>query len=123
MIKLNLKSPIGTFLVEGATQLDVFKQIAVIQEVFSEKACGLCGCEDLRYVVREVKKKTYPEIHCQSPQCTARLAFGQNQEPKVGWIYPKRRLLKNGKPGKTGEGDFGPHRGWSKFKGDLESDE
>lgn len=122
-IKLNMKSPIGTFLVEGLTQLEVFKQISMIQEVFSEKCCGLCGSEDIRYVVREVKRKNFPEIHCQNQSCLARLAFGQNQEPKLGWIYPKRRLMKDGRPGKEGQGEFGKHRGWSKFKGDSDSDD
>jgi len=120
-LKLNMRSPIGTFLIEGSTQMEVFKAIAVVQEVFSESRCGLCGCEDIRYVVREVKKKNFPEIHCQNPECRARLTFGQNQEPKVGWIYPKRRLLKNGKPDPKGE--FGKHRGWSKYRGAEEDDE
>ena len=114
-LKLNMKTPIGTFLIEGSTQMEVFKTISVVQEVFSESRCGLCGCEEIRYVVREVKKKNFPEIHCQNPECRARLAFGQNQEPKVGWIYPKRKLLKNGKP--DPKGDPGKHRGWSKYRG------
>lgn len=119
-LKLNMKTPVGTFLVEGNTQLEVFEQISTIQEVFSETSCGLCNCEDLRYAVREVGKFKYPEIHCQNPECLARLSFGQNLAPKLGSLFPVRKLdKKSGKPDRK-KGEFGKHRGWSKFKGDPE---
>lgn len=114
-LKLNLKTPIGVFLVEGAAQFDVFKQIAVIQEVFSDSECGLCASPNIRYVARECKKKVYPELHC--VDCQARLAFGLNQEPKLGSMYPKRRLTSSGKPDMK-NGELGAHNGWSKYKGD-----
>lgn len=119
-LKLNLKTQVGTFLVEGVTQLDIFKQVATIQEVFSEQSCGLCNDEDIMYVVRAVGKNIFPELHCKNPECGARLAFGMNQEPKLGSMYPKRKLLKDGKP--SDKGLAGEHRGWSKFKGNPDKE-
>ncbi len=122
MLKLNMKTPVGTFLVEGATHMDVFGMIANIQEVFSEQQCGLCKQTDVRYVVRDVGGNKFPEIHCQNPNCQARLSFGQNRGEKLGSLYPARKLDKNGKPNRK-TGALGDHRGWSKFKGDVKTDE
>lgn len=121
MLKANIKTPIGPFVVEGATQLEVFEAVAQIQEVFSEESCGLCGCESIRYAVREVGGNTFPEIHCQNSECEARLTFGQNRAPKVGSIYPVRKLEKSGKPNRT-KGVIGEHRGWTKYRGEPSSD-
>ena len=38
---------------EGETVRELWKQIAIFQEVFGETKCGKCGSENLRFVVRE----------------------------------------------------------------------
>lgn len=114
--KVNLRLGQLTFQLEGTTQKELFKTIAAIQEVFSEEACGLCGCETLRFVVREVDGNDYAEIHCTNAACRAKLAFGQSKQ-KPGTLFPIRKLTKEGKPHrKTGE--FGKHNGWTKYRGD-----
>ncbi len=76
---------------DGETQTDVFQQLAALQEVFGRfDKCGKCGGTDLRFIVREDKDENkYHEIHCQNPECRARLAFGQNK--KGGGLFPKRK--------------------------------
>lgn len=100
------------FEVEAKEQKDVFRQIANIQEVFSEKVCGLCKKTDLKFVVREVEDNEFYEMRCNS--CGGKLAFGQNK--KGGTVYPVRKL-KNGKPAKTE--DTAPFdyesQGWHKY--------
>ena len=78
---------------EGENTLDIFAQLAQMQEVFQHSKCGLCGSELYRFVVRKAtdgKKKefNYYELHCQNPKCRARLAFG-NSDNNV--LYPKRK--------------------------------
>ena len=116
-MKLNFKNQFGIFLVEGNTHMEVFDTVASIQEVFSESCCALCKCDNLRYVVRTVKKFRFPEIHCQNEECRARLSFGQNQAPNLGALYPIRKLTKDGKPNSK-KGTFGEHRGWHIYTGD-----
>lgn len=118
-LKLNMRSPVGTFQIEGQTQMEVFESIAKIQEVFSEEKCGLCGCEDLRYAVRVVGKYKFPELHC--TKCQGRLSFGQIQEPK-GELFPIRKLIeKTGQPNRE-KGKFGSHNGWTKYKGEPDKE-
>lgn len=117
-LKLNMRSPVGTFQIEGQTQMEVFEAIATIQEVFSEEKCALCGCDELKYVVRTVDKFKFPELHCTNMSCQARLSFGQNQEPLKGSLFPIRKLMdKTGQPNRK-KGKYGPHKGWTKYKGD-----
>jgi hypothetical protein len=121
-LKLNMRSPVGTFQIEGQTQMEVFEAIATIQEVFSEDRCGLCGCEDLKYVVRTVEKFKFPELHCLNIACQARLSFGQNQEPLKGSLFPIRKLMdKTCQPNRK-KGKYGKHNGWTKYKGDNDKE-
>ena len=55
-----------TFEVEGSGQKEVFKELALIQEIFGEKQCGLCKNNDLRFLVRTVEGNDYYEIKCSS---------------------------------------------------------
>jgi hypothetical protein len=80
------------FEVEGKAQNDLFEQIASIQEVFDDNACGLCGKTNLRLVVREVDDNKFYEVRCED--CQGRLSLSQNK--KGGTLYPVRKL-KNGK--------------------------
>ncbi len=35
------------FELEGAGQKEIFKELATVQEIFSEKKCGVCGLKIL----------------------------------------------------------------------------
>jgi hypothetical protein len=106
--------------VEGETQKDLFEGMAMAYEVFDETCCGLCGSTNIRPVVRIVDKFRFYEYSCQEPGCWGKLTFGQSQDIEGG-LFPKRKLLENGKPHKDGE--YGPHKGWTKYRGDNHQDE
>jgi hypothetical protein len=112
---------------EAAKQKDLFKALASAHEVFGEKECGLCKSKEIVPVWRTVtvvkgkKQETFefPEYHCQNQQCRARLSMGTMNDDS-GTIYPKRKLLANGKPPGKDDGDqatYGTHRGWTKYRG------
>jgi hypothetical protein len=102
--------------------------------VFGEKECGLCKGTDIVPAWRtatRVKGKTvetfeFPEYHCQNPQCRARLSLGTINDP-TGTLFPQRRLMPNGKvPGKKDDkslAKYGPHNGWTKYKGPAGEEE
>lgn len=102
--------------VEGETAKDLFEQMAMAYEVFNETHCGVCQSTDIRPVHRVSGKFHFYEYHCQAPGCRARLAMGQITDSN-GELFPVRKLLPNGKPNFK-NGTFGPHNGWSKYKGD-----
>jgi hypothetical protein len=109
--------------VEGETQKDLFKAIASATEVFGEKCCGLCASTRIVHAYRVVtqgkKVFEYPEYHCQD--CFARLSIGCLFEN--GGLFPHRKLDKDGKPSRKEGSSFGPHRGWTKFKGNVEPED
>lgn len=92
------------FEVEGEGQKDIFKEIASIQEIFGETKCGMCGSENIKFVVRVVEDNEYYELRCMD--CGATLAFGQHK--KGGTLFPKR---------KDEKGEYMPNRGWYKWQG------
>jgi hypothetical protein len=52
--------------------------------------------------------------------CGATLSFGQNK--KGGKLFPIRKLTADGKPSRL-EGTFdAKHRGWSKWRGNVDDD-
>ena len=67
-----------SFELEGAGQKEIFKELALIQEIFSEEKCGLCGKNNLRFIVRNVEGNDYYELRCND--CGAVLAFGQHKK-------------------------------------------
>lgn len=91
-----------TFELEGEGQKEIFKELATIQEIFSEEKCGLCGSSNIRFVVRNVDGNDYYELRC--IDCGAVLAFGQHK--KGGTLFPKR---------KDDDGNYMPNKGWHKF--------
>ncbi len=112
--------------VEGDQTKDVFKDMAAAEEVFGEVASGLCGCENIRMVVRKNKdEEDFYEYQCQGREegrrCGAYLALGQNK--KGGGLFPIRALIdttggpEHGKPDRE-RGKFGPHNGWSRYRGE-----
>lgn len=91
------------FELEGSGQKEVFKELATIQEIFSEDKCGLCKKDDLKFIVRNVESNDYYELRCND--CGAVLAFGQHK--KGGTLFPKR---------KDDENNLLPNNGWHKWQ-------
>lgn len=91
------------FELEGSGQKEVFKELALIQEIFGEEKCGLCGSSNIRFIVRTVEGNDYYELRC--ADCGAVLAFGQHK--KGGTLFPKR---------KDDDGNYLPNRGWHKYQ-------
>jgi DNA-directed RNA polymerase subunit RPC12/RpoP len=87
---------------ECDSQTDLFKELSSFQEVFGENACGKCGSDNLRFVVRENDGNAYYEIRCLD--CGAKLAFGVNK--KGGTLFPRR---------KDSDGNWLPDKGWTKW--------
>lgn len=90
------------FEVEGNGQKEIFKELAIIQEIFGEHACGICHKNNLRFVVRSVEGNDYYELRCSD--CAATLAFGQHK--KGGTLFPKRKDDNN---------NWLPNKGWYKW--------
>jgi len=90
------------FEVQGEGQKEIFKELAAIQEIFGETKCGVCGSENIKFVVRAVDDNEYYELRCMD--CGAVLAFGQHK--KGGTLFPKR---------KDEKGEYMPNKGWYKW--------
>lgn len=90
------------FELEGAGQKEIFKELAAIQEIFGEEACGVCGSKNIKFIVRNIENNDYFELRCSD--CSAILAFGQHK--KGGTLFPKR---------KDDEGHYLPSKGWHKW--------
>ena len=94
------------FEVEGGTAKDVFRELALIQEVFdAESSCGLCHGTAIRLLARKVEDYDFYELACENPHCRARFAFGQAK--KNGALFPKR---------KDEDGNWLPNGGWAKWE-------
>ena len=96
-------------------QKEIFAQIAEFQDVFNNTECGLCGGDQIRFVVRGAKTKQgkdveYYEIRCVDRGCRARLSFGQSLDLKT--IFPKR---------KDDEGGYLPNNGWTVYQSPTEA--
>jgi hypothetical protein len=90
------------FEIEAEGQKEVFKELAIIQEIFSEDKCGLCNKDNIKFVVRNVDGNDYYELRCQD--CGAILSFGQHK--KGGTLFPKRKDDNN---------EYLPNKGWHKW--------
>ena len=95
------------FELEASGQKEVFKELAIIQEIFAEEKCGVCSCPNLKYVVRNVDSNDYYELRCNDSRCGAILSFGQHK--KGGTLFPKR---------KDEENKYLPNKGWHKWAPD-----
>ena len=91
------------FELEGNGQKEIFKELAMVQEIFSEKKCGVCGSENIKFVVRVVDDNEYYELRCMD--CGALLSYGQHK--KGGTLFPKR---------KDADGKYLPNNGWYKWE-------
>lgn len=115
-MKLNYTTRNGRMSVEleGDTQQAIWEQLGTFQEIFEEAACGKCGSENLRFVVREDKEQNkYYELHCLERDCRARLAFGSLKGKGAG-LYPKR---------KDAEGKWKGSNGWVKYNKETGKEE
>lgn len=92
-----------SFELEASGQKEIFKELALIQEIFSEDKCGLCKKTNLKFIVRNVDGNDYYELRCMD--CGAVLAFGQHK--KGGTLFPKR---------KDDENNWLPDNGWYKWQ-------
>jgi hypothetical protein len=90
------------FELDGAGQKELFKEIASIQEIFGETKCGICGSENIKFVVRVVDDNEYYELRCMD--CGAILSYGQHK--KGGTLFPKR---------KDADGKWMKNNGWYKY--------
>lgn len=97
------------FELEGEGQKEIFKELASVQEIFGEEKCGLCGSQNLKFVVRNVDGNDYYELKCSD--CGAVLAFGQHK--KGGTLFPRR---------KDDEGNWLPNKGWYKWQKEQNSE-
>ena len=92
------------FKVDAENQKEIFKQIAVTQEVFeAETECGCCHSKEIRFRVRTVDKHDFYEVACGA--CGARFEFGQHKNGRS--LFPKRRAE---------DGTLLPNRGWAKWE-------
>jgi|3_EtaG_2_1085321.scaffolds.fasta_scaffold00069_35 hypothetical protein len=112
--------------VDSDKEVDLFKGMARVQEIFQHSQCGKCGNKDVRFVCRQDKDDNdWLEIVCQSIQCRAKLVFGQ-VKGKGGEIYPKHRWSLLSDTQKQGRADeeayaeqhsgFLPNKGWFVYK-------
>lgn len=87
---------------EASGQKEMFKELAIIDEIFGENSCGLCHKNNIKFVVRNVDDNDYYELRCK--ECGATLSFGQHK--KGGTLFPKR---------KDDEGNYMKSGGWYKY--------
>ncbi len=82
------------FTIEARDSSNAFEAVAEIQEVFEEPRCGRCGCDQIRFDVREFNGNTHYKIICM--QCRGQLDVSQRKDKKIfikrkdkdGRIYP-----------------------------------
>ena len=117
-MKINYTTKNGRIKVEfdSETQKGLWTQLSSFQETFEETACGKCGSEDLKFVVRKTtdgKKKEfdYHELRCAN--CGAKLSFGVINDD-TGTLFPKR---------KDKDGKWLGKNGWVKWNPETEREE
>ena len=105
-MKARYNSTLGDFEVEASEIKEMFRQLAVVQEVFgSETRCGVCNSEAIRCQHRKVDYFDFYELVCLRSGCRARFAFGQAK--KGNGLFPKR---------KDDDGNWLKNGGWEKYE-------
>lgn len=112
-VKINDKLSIS---IESEQEVELFKRIARVQEVYDHSKCGKCQGTDTKFVCRKDKDENdWLEIVCQNNKCRAKLVFGQ-VKGKSGEIFPKVRwnnLSETQQQQRSDEKDFAEaHNGW-----------
>jgi hypothetical protein len=92
--------------VEGQSVVEVFEQLARLEEVFAgHETCGLCGKAGVHYEVQSAKQDNkYYKAVCVA--CGADFRFGFRKAP-AGVLFPQL---------KDAEGKMKPNGGWSKWQ-------
>lgn len=103
--------------VDASSVKDLFGQLAVVAEIFSEPSCGACKSQAIIPIVRKSKDKkgkefTYYELKC--CKCNSRLAFGQSSDTEN--LFPKRKITN----ADGVEVYDSQNRGWAKWKPEQE---
>jgi hypothetical protein len=74
---------------EVEKEVDAFKALSRLTEVFKHTHCGRCKSANVEFVCRKDRDDNdWLEICCRNSQCRAKLVFGQ-AKGKGGEIYPK----------------------------------
>lgn len=104
-----------TFEIDATDLKGIWKQRAMIEEVFEEEKCRKCDGNNLKFVIRKAsdgkKEYEYHEIRCMS--CGAKLPFGVLDDGS-GSLFPKR---------KDEEGKFRGKFGWVKWNKEKQIEE
>ena len=111
-------------------EVDAFKALSRITEVFQFNHCGACNKKNIKFVCRKDKDDNdWLEIVCQD--CRAKLIFGQTKG-KGGEIYPKTRwnnLSETQQQQRAEEKDYAdkhygylPNGGWFHYKGNYQEE-
>lgn len=115
MLKLTKRTtPRITIEVTGDTVREVVGAAAALDEVASDRECGVCGSENLRFrhrITQNKKKQRCDYYESVCTDCGARLHFGINMEG--GTLFAKRKLNAAGLPDMEA-GAYGKHNGWTK---------
>jgi hypothetical protein len=94
------------------------------RDIEEERCRGLCGKEDLlpsyRTVTKGKKSYEYAEWACTNPKWRARLSLGTSND-EAAWLFPIRKLTAEGKPHRE-TGSYGPHLGWTRFRGEAKEE-
>ena len=120
----------------GENPLEVFKNLATLQEVFGEEKCGKCGGTNFTFRIRKAqdgkKEYEYPEIVCHSyliedmnytnKKCYAKLTFGQSDD---GILFPIRFKREGKEYVKDKDGKNIPKgdNGWVRYNFDKKCEE
>ena len=124
-VQFSLNQKIGVEF-DAETQLQMFEQLASLQEVFDQKECGKCKGTDFKFYIRKVQdgkdEYIYPELHCSNLSCRAKLTFGQM---KGGSLFPVRyeREGKEYVKDAEGKGVKRGNNGWVKYNRETGKEE
>lgn len=102
---------------EAEKEVDAFKALSRLTEIFQHKKCGRCSGKNVRFVCRKDKDDNdWLEIVCQNfKDCGAKLVFS-TVKGKSGDVYPKIRwnhLSETQQSQRADEKDYAEsHNGW-----------
>ena len=88
-MSVRVKAKVGSAVVEveGQGVKDIIEQLTPFYEVFGEKECGKCQCQELAVEHRKHDEYNYYSLRCLG--CRAQLDLGQKRVG--GTLFPKRQ--------------------------------
>ena len=92
-MKIRLKISDDLWLEEEADkEVDVFKAMSRMVEIFKKDKCGRCRSKNVRFVCRkDSQENDWLEVQCQEfSKCNAKLVYS-TVKGKEGLVYPKTR--------------------------------